>query len=89
MTRPNFSLCPYCGAEHDVSSAVVREPAPAVEPRMKPGDATMCIRCGEFSIMGSDEMLRRPTGTEAIALWRDGRVIAMRLAWSELRQRRS
>ena len=60
MSCDCFTVCPFCGYEHELSSAVTRRGEHTVEPRMKPGDATLCIRCGEFSVMGFSEMLRKP-----------------------------
>jgi hypothetical protein len=82
MSLINHTICPYCGHEHDRSSAVVEKGnVLVVEPRMKPGDVTMCIKCGEFSVMGWDEMLREPTQAETHDLDNDHRIKHLRDAW--------
>ena len=81
MTRPCFTVCPFCGYEHELSSAIVKRPAPYVEPRMRPGDATLCIKCGEFSVMGFSEALRKPSPDESSMLDRDPAVRTVREAW--------
>jgi ferredoxin len=83
MTRACFTACPFCGYEHERATAITKNPAPKVEPRMKPGDATLCIRCGEFSVMGFSEMLRRPSPEEGEMLARDPAVRLVREAWRE------
>lgn len=85
MTRTSFTVCPFCGYEADRASAITEKPAPAVEPTLRPGDASMCIGCGEFSVMGFDEMLRAPTMAEAASLGADPRVQVLRAAWSEIK----
>lgn len=84
MSRVNFTVCPFCGDEHDRSSAVTRRGAlPHVEPRMRPGDASMCIKCGEFSVMGWSDALRKPSPDESAMLARDPAVRRVREAWQE------
>jgi len=87
MTRINHTLCPFCFYEHNRSSAITSGQGPAVEPIMRPGDVTMCIACGEFSVMGISEMLRKPTRTEARDLNKDGAVRHLRGAWQASRAR--
>jgi hypothetical protein len=50
---------------------------------MTPGSVTMCIKCGEFSVMGDDEMLRKPTKDETNDIDNDPRVKFLREAWRD------
>ena len=81
MTRICYASCPFCGYEHELSSAIVKRPAPNIEPIMKPGDSTLCIKCGEFSVMSFSEALRKPSPDESEMLDRDPAVRAVREAW--------
>lgn len=81
MTRVLTSICPFCFYEHNRTSAVARPGQYKDEPRMGAGDTTLCINCGEFSIMGKDDMLRAPTKREANEIARDYKTNVLRLAW--------
>jgi hypothetical protein len=81
MSHTNHTVCPFCYHTHELASAVSKAPAPAVEPRMKWGDATLCIACGEMSVMDFTEMLRKPSPDESARLSRDPTVRALREAW--------
>ena len=83
MTRVLTAICPFCFYEHDRTTAVARPGAYNDEPRMKAGDATLCINCGEFAIMGKDDMLRAPTKREAKEIARDYRCNLVRNAWRD------
>jgi hypothetical protein len=90
MSRTLTAICPFCHAEHDRSGAIVEKKAKiTVEPKMKPGDASLCIDCGQFAIMAEDGMLRRPTGRERRALQRNPIVTATREAWIAMQQQRA
>lgn len=80
MSRKFSSLCAFCGHEHEFTSAIVAPPFPSVEPFIKPGDASMCSRCGNVNVLDENEMLRRPTSAESRELESDIRVIALREA---------
>jgi hypothetical protein len=41
----------------------------------KPGDVSLCIRCGALAVFDETRRLRRPTGEEAIQFSMDHRVI--------------
>jgi hypothetical protein len=89
MSKVSYTVCPFCGHEHELAAAIVETAKlPAVEPTLRPGNATMCARCGEFSVMDRNEMLRRPTHSEARKLARDYRARNLRQAWAEARARR-
>ena len=84
MTRACYTVCPFCGYEHELSSAVVkRRSESVVEPRMKPGDVTLCIKCGELSVLSFNEMLRKPSHDESSMLARDPAVRTLREAWRD------
>ena len=89
MTRLNFTVCPFCGAEHEVASAVIDKRIVVTdEPSMRPGHLAICIECGEVSVMGDSEMLRKPTRPEARELKRDAQVSKLREAWQATRKRK-
>jgi hypothetical protein len=43
----------------------------------------MCIKCGEFSVMGWSDALRKPSPDESAMLARDPAVRRVREAWQE------
>jgi hypothetical protein len=88
MTHASFTVCPFCSQENELASAVVKQTAPAIEPRMKPGDVTLCIQCGKFSVMGWIGLLRKPTDDEARELDRDSNIQKLREAWQDVRRQR-
>jgi hypothetical protein len=84
VTRVSFTVCPFCGCEHELASFVADpDKTPATEPRLTPGCATMCIKCGEISVMDNSEMLRKPSQRDARKLKRDVRVQKLRAAWTD------
>jgi hypothetical protein len=54
-THENKATCPHCGAAHDCASNVTGHTAP------KPGDFTVCVRCGEASRFVTPTELRAAT----------------------------
>jgi len=84
MSRDITTICPHCGAEHTRTTALVERGHPGPEPRMGPGDYTLCFSCGEFATMGATGMLRRPTHSEMRAINRDKRAVAAREGWQQL-----
>lgn len=85
MSRPFEAICPFCGHRHQRTTAIT--PAGdhvTTEPRMMPGDATMCIRCGEFAVCGDDRKLRTPTTDEAALLDATPTVRMIREAWTAM-----
>ena len=84
MSTPLTSICPFCSYEHQFASAVATKPAPLKEPMIQAGDATLCIRCGEISIMDrTGEMLRKPTATETQQLNQDPMIRLVQSAWRD------
>jgi len=81
MTRVLTAICPYCFHEHNRTSAVAMPGEYKDEPRMRAGDTTLCINCGEFAIMGKDDMLRAPTKREAKGIAGNYKCNMVRLAW--------
>jgi len=91
--RTRKSRCLHCGTVLDAAS-VVREAgrwphndkprfdmSDDVEPR--PGDFTVCIKCGHLSTFGEDLRLRDPTDEEAIKIAGDPVLLAIQWARGE------
>jgi hypothetical protein len=53
------SLCPACGYRMDASVIASLEDQPP-----RPGDISLCGRCGKVMIFSDDLTLRRPTALE-------------------------
>jgi len=81
MSRALASICPFCGEEHERTTAVVKKGFAGAEPHMRPGDFTLCWFCGEFCVMGDSGMLRRPTHSEARQIRRDQCCVKLRDGW--------
>lgn len=77
-TRTPASLCPHCGAMITAASDSGLGPTNRNEP--KPGDASMCLECGEFLIFDQELKVRLPNDDEVKALDADPRVQRMRRA---------
>jgi len=88
MTRRITTICPHCGYEHDATTAVVERGHAGLEPRMGPGDYTLCFGCGEFCVMDRTGMLRRPTHTEVRKIRRDKLCQMVRENWLAFRATR-
>lgn len=52
----------------------------------KPGDATMCIRCGIISVFDAEMKLRSPTRQELAKLMHDDKVQQMGMAHAAMRK---
>jgi hypothetical protein len=68
--------CPYCGTLNDAASDPFGRATP------QPGDTSMCIDCGEFSVFTDAMTLRALTAPEFAALPLDlqTKLVRMRLA---------
>lgn len=90
MSRLHATLCPFCGQEHEVSTEArpSQKSSSAPEATMRPGDITLCIYCGEFSVMGDDDMLRKPNFYETVELNTDPQMVALRRAWESIKGKR-
>ena len=86
MSRPYKSICAYCGHVHQRATAVQSATdALAEEPKMRPGDATMCVGCGSFNIVADDGKLRVPNAREQWALDHDPLAQIVRDAFQRVR----
>lgn len=74
--------CPSCGKIVDRATVVGSRGRP------KPGDATVCIGCGEVALFGDDLQLRRPTTKEVAELKADFRIAAIQEALRVLNEER-
>ena len=61
-------LCPACGYAADRTVSIDTSARP------KPGDASLCMSCGEASIWQDGMLLRLPTEKEASELSWDSRI---------------
>jgi hypothetical protein len=75
------SNCPVCGAKHDHATSLAYEAAPS------PGDAALCIQCGNVAVFADDLTLRQPTPAEQEKLDRDPAVATARAAWKLMQKR--
>lgn len=58
-SRHTASACPYCGDEHDASTALDAGETPQV------GDVCLCFNCGAFLQYGIGLVLAKPSISEA------------------------
>lgn len=68
-------VCPHCLKTNDRHGRVSRagEPGPA---RIQPGHVSVCISCGQPSMMTEHLALRRLTEAELLILWSDPAYVA-------------
>jgi L-aminopeptidase/D-esterase-like protein len=74
--------CPYCGREHTDLTGVARKGTPARRPG--PGDLTICIRCGEWSVFARNGRTRKPTAAEAREIATSRLCRHARQAWEQM-----
>jgi len=80
MSFPFTTLCPHCSAEHDRATKPFNEPG-SLPGSLGPGDFSLCFNCGQWSVLDRNDMLRRPTSTEARRIKHDPRCTRIRAAW--------
>lgn len=56
--------CLACGYIADMASGVVDKQAPSKEIKPKPGDLSICIKCGHLAVFKPDMTLRPLTAVE-------------------------
>ena len=61
-TRTPKSPCPICGYVMDAATMVNGSAGP------KPGDVSICMRCGAVNLFGEDLTIRAPTADEKTAI---------------------
>lgn len=69
------TVCPHCGYYQDTHAGATPEAKPS------PGDASICWRCGKFSVYGDDMWLRQPTDDEHDTIRKSDEGIRARRAW--------
>jgi hypothetical protein len=75
-TSPIVATCPWCGHSHELATSIHGDAVP------EPGDITLCMSCGEWSIFSdSAGTLRKPTDAEFSEIGTDKNMQAMRRAW--------
>jgi hypothetical protein len=77
-TRLAQDVCPYCG--HLLDSATAMDDAPA---RPKPGDVTMCIKCGFLLVFDDTMRLTKPDEALLVEAMEHPDVKLMLRAWRE------
>jgi hypothetical protein len=72
--------CPHCGRQQSDISGITRKGAP--RPKPGPGDLTLCIGCGEWSVFKNDvRRLRKPTAAERLEIAASPLCRMTRQAW--------
>jgi hypothetical protein len=73
--------CPFCSKPNKLAIQLNEED---YGQRPEPGDAMICIRCGEIGILGEDGRLRQPSLTERFEIEEDENIQAQRRAWAKM-----
>lgn len=63
------ATCPHCGYRMDMATEAYGDTAP------KPGDISLCAKCGVLAVFDEQMRQRAPTPAEALAFNADPRVI--------------
>lgn len=72
-------FCPKCGYKFDRASKVYGEGTP------KPGDITLCLKCGHVMVFGPGMVVREPTSEEQASIAQDERITRARSAIQKLK----
>jgi hypothetical protein len=72
--------CPWCSEEISAVIEIREDTVP------KPGDATLCLYCGEWCVFDIDLTLRKPTDDEFVMLAFDETCQGLRTAWVQLKK---
>lgn len=75
------STCPHCAVTLDAASAMGSNKQP------KPGAATLCVACGEWSVFGKGLRLRKPTDDELFEIGMQPEARLAREAWVRVTQK--
>ena len=70
-----ITVCPHCGYKQDGHAGATPDATPS------PGDASICWRCGKFSVYGDDMWLRVPTDEEFDTIRKSDEGVRARKAW--------
>lgn len=76
------SECTNCGRKLDAADTVSK-----ASTGPKPGDYTICLRCGHLMIYGEDHILRNPTSAEITEIAGDPGLIEAQAFSAEFRRR--
>jgi hypothetical protein len=79
-TTGMHTVCPWCLSEHDAASGLNHDTTP------KPGDVTLCIRCGEWCVFDDRMTLRKPGRALRYAIARNPDCEFIRAAWLASRE---
>lgn len=87
MPRKEFNLnalCPTCGNKLDWIMNVMTDDDP------KPGDISLCARCGKFHQFTKDMQAKKLSNEELFALPKKTQItlVIMRVAWFRLQEQR-
>lgn len=74
------TVCPGCGHHNDAASHFFDE-----NQRPKPGDTSLCLRCGHVMIFADDLTMRAPTEQEMNEISRDPEMRRLQAARSEIK----
>jgi hypothetical protein len=80
-TQLALHACPLCGYRVDRAAAV--EKRPGREPQPKPGDWSICIKCGSGVVFTQELGLRPPTAPELAEMAADQTMQAAQHAWRD------
>lgn len=67
--------CPHCGKHNDTASGITSDEAPG------PGDVTLCIDCGHWSVFTEDGTLRKANKDELREYAHSHHLMAAWRAW--------
>jgi len=89
MTRLSFTVCAYCGQDHELVSAITAK-GELREPRPNDGDVTICFACGQWNVFddGSEGGLRKATDAEIKRLMKNKIWREVAEAWRRAEQDR-
>lgn len=71
--------CPHCGKVLDAATPADGVGAPS------PGDATLCIDCGEWCVFNDELKLEKPSDDAYVEIGTDPECRKMRLAWLRMK----
>jgi len=73
--------CPWCKTRLDAATDPFGDSA-----KPEAGDATLCIKCGKFSLFLGASELRKPTHDEMQELMRSPEVMALWIIWRSVNE---
>jgi hypothetical protein len=76
--RTRVNRCSSCGYTFDAASEVGNADAPVYP---KPGDASLCLKCGHIGIFTADGAIREPNDQELRELAGDARIVRFNNRW--------